>query len=106
MVTMPDETQDNQRAQALQHAGEQKFGADTFQRMIDSVGRAGVPTDALRQIVYSPTALQDFTALSQEGLLREMANAPSTKKSEYRMLESTYTSIRDTQKADHSKGRR
>jgi hypothetical protein len=98
---MSDEDAMMQQAQALQNAGEQKFGRDTFSQMINSVGRSGVPQEALKQIVRSPTALKDFTALSQEAMLLELQRSGSVSGSDYRALDDAYRSLRDVQKADH-----
>jgi hypothetical protein len=93
---MPDELNEQTQAaaQRLQNARDQKYGAETFQTMINAVGAAGVPQNVLHTIVTGPNALGDFTTLSQEALLRLMQNTDSLKDPAFRLADECYRNIR------------
>jgi hypothetical protein len=103
---MTDEPNEALMAKAadLQSAGEQKFGKDNWNAMTGSVGRQGVPGEYIRQIVNSPDALQDFTMLSQEAMLREMQASDNPNDAHARALDESYRAIRAVQK--EARGRR
>jgi hypothetical protein len=103
---MTDEPNEALMAKAadLQSAGEQKFGKDNWNAMTGSVGRQGVPREYIRQIVDSADALQDFTMLGQEALLREMQAADSPNDAHCRACDEHYRAIRAIQK--EARGRR
>jgi hypothetical protein len=86
-------------AATLQNALTEKFGKQTVDSMVAAVGRVGVPAQTLQQIVTSPTAVNDFTTLSQEALLHTM-QAGSPRDGDYRAAESAYAAIRAEQKAE------
>ena len=101
---MTDESNLMDRAAQLQAAGEEKFGRDSWQAMIDSVGRQNVPREYLQRIVAGTDALQDFTALSQESMLREMQASDFPNDAHARALDESYRAIRQVQR--DARGRR
>jgi hypothetical protein len=95
------------QVQALQAAGEQKFGADCFTTMIQAVGVMGVPQNVLRSVVSGGNALGDFTQLSQDCLLKVMQSTNSPKDPAFRRADEAYSEIRQQQRDQwHDRNRR
>jgi hypothetical protein len=62
----------NKKAADVQAALEAKHGTPVTQGMIDAISAQRLPPDVLRNVIASPTAVEDFEMLGHQSLLNVM----------------------------------
>jgi hypothetical protein len=65
---MSDEDAIMQRAAQVQAGLEERHGKETTTALVNAIGQLGLSQDALRQVVASPDAVDDFERLGTESL--------------------------------------
>src|SRR5260370_30649526 len=88
------------RAEQVEKAGKEKFGAGWTDR-VNALGTVGMPADIVRAAIERPDAVDVIDVAGRQALLNVMSNAsdPTTR----RTAEEAYGKIRDTDHAAHRK---
>jgi hypothetical protein len=93
---MPDDDALQARVQQVQAGLVERYGQNNTDAMIQAVSRQNVPHDLLRQIMFAPSAVEDFVRLSKESLLHELGTAE--RPSQVIDQENAYSELRAAEK--------
>jgi hypothetical protein len=89
------------RTQAMQAAGEQRYGAAVWNEFVGSIGRSGAMSqDLLKQIILQEDNVGTFAQFGKQSLLNELQNG-SPSDSRTRHVEQIYTKLREQEREAH-----
>ena len=92
-----DEQQIQARAQAITAEGEDRFGKENWQSLVNAIGRAGPSSEQVSATLAQPDAAAQFGFVGKELLLKEMA---CEDRATARAAEAAYTRLREKERAE------